>query len=203
VVSEVSAENGPQDLLGSGVAGGAQHRPGRLRPAGLGQRPGQTEVGHPGRAVFVEEEVGRLHVPVDEPPGVGVVEPGGDLAADGGRLGRREPVAPVEEAAQAAALEELEHHERRLVLSPVVDGDHVGVVQRSGHLGLGAEAAEEPGVVGQSGVENLDGDLALEAHVPGGVDASARPRPQGGDQAVPAGQDTAGQVGDAARPHPA
>ncbi|MNC86743.1 hypothetical protein D3C83_24170 [compost metagenome] len=133
---------------------------------------------------------------------MGVVEPGGDLAADGGGLRRAQPVAPVEQAAEAAALEELEDHERGLVLPPVVDRHHVRVVQRGGHLRLGAEPPEEAGVVGQGGVEDLDRHLALEAHVPGGVDAPARPRPQGGHQAVPAGQDTAGQIGHAARPHP-
>ena len=86
--------------------------------------------------------------------------------------------------------------------APVVDGDDVGVMQRRGQLGLGPEPAQEPGVVGQGGVEDLDGHLPLEPHIPGGVDAPARPRPQGGNQAVPAGQDTAGQVGHAACPHP-
>jgi hypothetical protein len=188
-------------LLGGGVAGGAEHGPGGLRPAGLGQRPGQAEVGQPGGAVLVEEEVGRLHVAVDEPPGVGVVEAGGDLAADGGGLGRGQSVAPVEEAPEAAALEEFEDHEWRLVFAPVVDSDDVGVVQGRRHLRLGAEAAEEPGVVGQGGVKDLDGHLPLEPHVPGRVDAPAGPRPQGGNETVPTGQDTAGQIGHAARPH--
>ena len=99
-------------------------------------------------------------------------------------VGRRQPVTPVEEAAEAPALEKLQHHEGRFILPPVVDGHDVGMVERGGQLGLGAEAAEEPGVVGQGGVEDLDGDLPLEAHVPSGVDAPARPRPQGGDQAM-------------------
>jgi hypothetical protein len=190
------------DLLRRGVAGGAEHGAGRLGPAGLGQRPGQAEVRHPGRAVLVEEKVGRLHVPVDEAPGVGVVEPAGNLAADGRGLRRAEPVTPVEDAPQAAACQELEDHEGGLVLPPVVDRHDVGMVQGGGHLRLGAEAPEESGVVGQGGVEHLDGDPALEPHVPGRVDAPAGPRPQGGHEAVPSGQDTAGQIGHAARPHP-
>ena len=56
-------------LLGRDVAGGAQHDALGLGPGGLGQRPGQAEVGDPQPPVLAEEQVGGLDVAVDEAPG--------------------------------------------------------------------------------------------------------------------------------------
>ena len=64
-------------LLGGGVAGGADHGAGRFGPGRLGQGPGQTEVGDADPALVVEEQVGRLDVPVDQAAPVGVVEGAG------------------------------------------------------------------------------------------------------------------------------
>ena len=189
------------NLFGGGIPGGAHDRPGRLRPARLGQRPGQPEIRHPHVTVLVEEEVGRLDVPVDEAPGVGVGQGGGDLATHGGGLGRRETLPPVQQAPQAPTLEELEHHERGVVLAPVVDVDDSGVVEGGGQLGLGPEAAQEAGVVGQRGVEHLDRHPPAQPDVPGGVDPPRGAGSDGGDQAVAAGQHPAGQIGHAAGTH--
>src|SRR4029079_11561642 len=103
--------------------------------------------------------------------------------------------------AQAAAGEELEHHERDLVLTPVVDRHDVGVVERRRHLGLGPEAPEEPGVLGQREVQDLDPDPALEADVVGHVDAAARAGTDRSEQAVTPSGYTAGEVGDAGDRH--
>ncbi len=78
----LAVEHPALHLLGSGVAGRAQHGPVRLGPGRLGQGPGQAEVGDPQPALGVEEQVGRLDVAVDEPAAVGVVEPGAGLDAD-------------------------------------------------------------------------------------------------------------------------
>ena len=93
--------------------------------------------------------------------------------------------------AQAAAFEQLEHHERHVVLAPVVDRDDVRVVQRRRELGLGAEPAEERGVVGQRRVQHLDRDATPQALVIGDVDATARAGTDGAMQQI------------AAREHPA
>ena len=110
-------------------------------------------------------------------------------------------VAGVEHAAEAAALEQLEHHERHVVLAPVVDRHDVRVVQRRRDLRLGAEAAEEPGVVGERGVQHLHRDAAPQADVVGDVDATARAGADRREQAVAAGEDAAGEVGDAGDRH--
>ena len=134
-------------------------------------------------------------------PRVRVLERAGDLAPDVGRLRRAQPGVGVEETAEAPAGEELEHHERDVVLTPVVHRHHVGVVERRRHLGLGAEPAEEPGVLRQREVEDLDPDPPLQADVVGHVDATARARADRREQAVPAGEHTAGEIGDATDRH--
>ena len=90
-------------LLGRRVARGADDRAGRLGPARLGERAGETEVGDAHDAVLVEEQVRGLDVAVHEPARVRVLERAGDLAPDVRRLRRAQPRAGVEQAAQAAA----------------------------------------------------------------------------------------------------
>ena len=87
-------------LLGRGVAGGAEHRAGRLGPPRLGDGPGQPEVGDAQPAVGAEQQVRRLDVAVDEPLAVGVVERPRRLEAHQQCLGGRQPVTGVEHRAQ-------------------------------------------------------------------------------------------------------
>jgi hypothetical protein len=56
------------------------------------------------------------------------------------------------------------------VLSGVVDGDDVGVIEGSGGLGLVLEAPQPFDVLGEVGVDDLERHLAREALVPGAVD---------------------------------
>ena len=110
-------------------------------------RAREAEVGDAHATVLVEEQVGRLHVAVHDSPRVRVVERIGDVAADARGLRGAQEVAAVEHRAQAAAFEQLDDHERLLVLAPVVDRHDVRVVQRGRDLGLGAEPAQEAGVL--------------------------------------------------------
>ncbi len=158
------------------VPGGAHDGTGRLGPTRLRQRTRQAEVGDPEDAVLVEEQVRRLDVAVDQPADVGVLQCRGDLAADVRGLREREVLAGVEQPPQAPAPQQLEHHERHVVVAPVVDGHHVRVVERRRDLRLRTEAAEEPGVVGEGGVEHLHRDAAAQPDVVGHVDATARAR---------------------------
>jgi hypothetical protein len=151
--------------------------------------------------VLVEQQVRRLDVTVDQPTGVRVRQRGGDVPAGVRGLRRRQPNALVEHSSETAAREELEDHERDGVLAPVEDRHHVRVVQRGGELGLGAEAAEEPGVVGQRPVQHLHRDATAQTHVVGDVHASTAARTDRGEQPVPVGEHAAGEVGQAAQRH--
>ena len=181
-------------LLGRRVAGGAEDGAGRLGPARLGERARETEVGDAHDAVLVEEEVRGLDVAVQDPACVRVLERGRDVAADAGGLRNGKVRVLVEDRAKAAAFEQLEHHERHVVLAPVVDGDDVRMVQRRRDLSFGAEAAQERGVLGERGVQDLDRDATAEAGVLGEVHPTARAGPDGRMQEIAAREDTTREV---------
>jgi hypothetical protein len=151
--------------------------------------------------VLVEEEVGGLDVAVHQPAHVRVVERGGHLPADVRGLRGRQPVVTVEHAAQAAAFEQLEDHERQLVLAPVVDGHDVRMVQRGRELSLGPKPPEETGVVGERGMEDLDRHAAAEADVVGDVHPATRARADRRPQAVSPREHPADEIAHAARSH--
>ena len=110
----------------------------------------EAEVGDAHDAVLVEQQVGRLDVAVQHVARVRVLERRRDVAADARGLRDGEQRALIEHRTEAAALEELEHHERHVVLAPVVDRDDVGVAQRRRELGLGPESTKERRVVGRA-----------------------------------------------------
>ncbi len=196
-----AVERRARRLLGRRVSSGAHHGTRRLGPTRLCERARQTEVGHPQDPVLVEEQVRRLDVAVHQPTHVRVFERCGDLTADMDGLSRSQRFAGVEESAEAAAPQQLEHHEGHLVIAPVVDRHDVRVVQRSGDLRLGAEASEEADVVGERGVEHFDRDPAPQPDVVRHVDATARARADRREHAVTAGEHAAGQIGDATDRH--
>ncbi len=141
------------------------------------------------------KQVRGLDVAVQHAARVRVLERGGDVATD------RAPPADtvrqrvlVEHRPQRSALEQLEHHERHVVVAPVVHGDDVRVVQRGRQLGLGPEAAQEGGVLGQRRVQHLHRHPALQPGVLGDVDATARAGADRAVQQVPAREDTAREV---------
>ena len=128
---------------------------------------------------------------MDDALPVGVGEAAGGLEAHDQGLGGREAVPPVEQAPQAAPTEVLGHQpgDPVPVLSPVVDGQDVGVAEGGGGLGLGPEPAEELLVAGQARVQELHRHLALEAHVVGQERLGRAALPQGLDQLVAATED--------------
>ena len=117
------------DLLRRAVADGS-HQFARLRErAILVELPGDAEVGEIGIALAVEQDVGRLHVPVQESAAMGDVE--------GRRETRQEPESPLrlertlarEQRAEVFALD-IAHREVQLAvaLSRGVDRDDVRVL---------------------------------------------------------------------------
>ncbi len=180
------------DLFGRGVAGRPHHGAQRLCDRRLGKGPGQAEVSDKETPVVVEEEVRRLYVPVDKTAPVGVGESIGGLRPDrSGLLGAQE-VARVQQRTQAPPSEVLEHEIRDAVLvAPVVDVEHVAVIERGGEAGLCLELAQEGGVAGEGGVEQLDSDAPVQPSVIGCEDLGRSTGADHGKESVPAADDPA------------
>jgi hypothetical protein len=108
---------------------------------------------------------------VDDAGAVGVVERGGDLAADLDDLAGRERRLAADPLLEVLALDQLHHDVVDVaVAADVVDRDDVGVAQPRGGAGLAAKALEEFGLAAELLAEDLDGDRPPEGRVLGGVD---------------------------------
>ncbi len=147
-------------LLRRRVTRRSEHRARGLGPTRLGKGTRETEVRDAHDAVLVEQKIRGLDVAVQHAASVRVLERGRDIAPHARRLRNRQVVALIEHPSQRAALEQLEHHERNVVVAPIVHGDDVRVVQRRRELGFGPEAPEEGGVLGEGRVQHLHGHPA-------------------------------------------
>ena len=144
---------------------GAQRRP-RQRQLGLGERPGDPEVGHADAAVARDEDVPGLHVAVDDPLVVGGLQRLRDLGGDARGLPRRERPVPPEERGQVLARDQLHDDERTLAgLARVEDLHDRGGRERCSGRGLLAEPHDEVGVAAVLRVHELHGDLAAQHRV--------------------------------------
>ncbi len=141
---------------------------------------------------------------MDDAPSVRVLEGAGGLEADHQGLRRAQATAIVEDAAEAPAAQVLgDDVGAPVVVAPVVDGDDVGVAQARRGLRFGAEAAQERGVVGQGGMEQLDGHASAKADIVGQVDLRRRSRAHGGDQPISPAEHATDLVGHAGHHHAA
>ena len=77
----------------------------------------------------------------------------------------------------------------------------MGVVQRRRELGLGAEAAQEGGVLGQGRVQHFHRDAAAQAGVLGGVHPAARTGTDRAVQEVAAREYTTREIADSTAGH--
>jgi hypothetical protein len=142
-----------------------------------------AEVGHHGPALFVEQDVGRLDVAVDQAAAVSVVHGLGHLG-DEPRCFRAGEASLFEPRPQILGGEELRDHVTQAVggAANVVDRDDAGVVQRRQHARLGQEGLDVGRCRDAVAVRDLDGHVAIEVVVVGLVDhaegAGAKP---GGD----------------------
>jgi hypothetical protein len=136
---------------------------------GVAVGAGEAEVEDADAAVLADHAVLRLEVAVDQAGLVGGGEAGAGLPED------LEDLAPgsglsLEPCPEGQAVDEL-HGDVDLVVvgADLVDADDVGVGEAGHGLGL-ADQAGAGVLVGAVGVEQLDGDFALELLVVGGVD---------------------------------
>ena len=144
-------------LLGRHVGGRPEERP-VLRERVRAAHAGDPEVGDLRPALFVEDDVRRLQVPVDKPVRMGVSKPGRELACDlcGALVVQG---LPWDEAIlERSAGKVLEDHVGAAFLASVVEETaDVRVRERGDRVRFALEAHR----VG-TGAEQLDGDGAVE-----------------------------------------
>ena len=164
------------DLLGSEVGGGADHRA-DLGDAGLLGRPGDAEVGQLAGHLAAadraadDHQVAGLHVTVDDPVPVGVLESGAGLDADLHGHFRVDQAFGLENLCPRLALHALHHDEVAAVVDAgVIDLDDVRVDQLGHSEGFAAEAGDEAVVVGKVFGQHLDRHGAFEDAVGRPVD---------------------------------
>ncbi len=116
------------------------------------------------------EQVGRLHVAVDDPLGVRGVERIRDLGTqiENRRFRQR---AGREERLERLPLEQLHRQEALFfVLAEIVDRADVRVVQRGSGAGLTLESFDRGRIVRQFRGEELQRDMSSEAQILGSID---------------------------------
>ena len=155
-------------LLGRHVAGRPHDLARAGQPAVALDLLGQPEVGDPGIAVPIEQDVPRLEVAVDHAAPVGILD----------RLGDRRPSAPAASrggsgpsASRWARLSPSTKPMREimlaLVLADLEDRHDARMVEVGRRLGLDVEAADV-GLVGElAGEDHLQRHRPVEAHLPG------------------------------------
>ena len=154
-------------LLRRHVSDGPHHRAGARRRRDVGALLGlvlqelrEAEVEDLDDAVLRDHDVLGLQVPVDDPGGVRLGEPVGDLAGDVEQAPRRQRPG-LQDFPQGLPLDELHRDEDRGVGgSDVVDRDDVGVIQAGGGARLLLEPLAPVGIGCKLRREHLDRDLA-------------------------------------------
>ena len=140
-----------------------------VRRARVADALGEPEVGEVGvlpAALLVDQDVRRLHVPVDEPLCMRGVERVGDLRGDrDGARGCERALAP-EQRLEVDPVHVAHRDEQAAVcLAGLVDRNDVRVVEARGEPRLPQHPLAEPLVIGEAFAQELQGDGALEPHV--------------------------------------
>ncbi len=143
-------------LLRGHVFHGPQHAP-RSRQTRVAKQPGDAEVGKFYSAIGRKQQIGRLDIPMDYPPVVGVPQRPADLDAQPGDLAPLETAAPAEFFLQAAPLDQLHGVKQHSVLLAEAEKLHnIGMVQLAKRLDFGLEALAEALFLGQPSRQYLD-----------------------------------------------
>ncbi len=176
-------------LLGAEVVDRSERRAGQ-GDRGLGDGPGDPEVGHLDLALARHEHVARLDVAMDEPVGMCGGNRAGDLGGQAGRLAGRQGAGSPDDRGEVLAIDELHHDERAgRIGAVVVDAHDPAIVERGRRLRLCAEPGEEVGVLAVLGTQHLDRDIALELRVVRPVDRGHATLAEELDQAVAPAED--------------
>ena len=158
----------PDDLLGGDVVRRAPDLPlGHL----LGLEAGEAEIGHLGRAVPVEEDVGRFDVAVNKAVPARGLQAFGDPQAYLQHARLVERVLLADHLVKTTAVEEF-HDDERLVLhlADLVDLNHVPMVDLGGGAGFAEEVVDELGILAQLAAHDLDRHVTPEGDIVGPVD---------------------------------
>jgi len=111
--------------------------PGRLEP-------GQAEVGDLHAIAFLDQDVARFDIAVDDAMFVGEGQPVGHLRHQAGGPLEGDLFFPAQNAGQVRALDELHGDEAQaLLLAHVIDGDDVRMGELASRFGLDIEAVEQ------------------------------------------------------------
>ena len=138
-----------------------------------GDLPGDAEVGQLGLAPVGDDHVLGLHIPVDDPVGVGVGKGVQDLAADTDGLLHRQmaPGALLDQLLQGLALHVLQDDVGHTVVVPHAEGaDDVLMGQGQARFGFPLEAAQELPIVQVFLLQHLHGHDLAGGHVDGPID---------------------------------
>ena len=155
---------------------------------------GDAEVHDPGVAFLVDQDVGRLEVPVDDAQTVGLLEPVADLDGDADGLGRAHRPHHPQDALEVLAGHELHGDvEPPAVLAEVEHAADVAVGDAAGRRELVAEALERAPVGLEPGPEDLDGDLLAGPGVEGLEDVAHAALAEVLDDLVAAGEQGPGR----------
>ena len=129
------------------------------------------EVGDLHVAVRVDQDVGRLHVPVDDAVVVGVLERRAELQQDSLHDGYGQWRVLADHHVEWSAVDVLHDEEQRIARVPNgVDHDDVGVIESRGRSGLALEPFFHAGVEREVRQHDLDRDPAVQSQVVGEVD---------------------------------
>ncbi|MNZ08879.1 hypothetical protein D3C78_256950 [compost metagenome] len=162
------------DLLAAGlfrahVARRADGETGLGELCAILQRLGDAEIRQHRRAIGAEQDVGRLHVPVHQPLGMGIAQCRGDLAQVLHALVRAQPVGNT--LLEGAVGQVLHGHVVVAAgIADVVDGHGVRMRQPRQGLALPQEALAEAAVGGQRRAHDLQRHLALQRTLGGQID---------------------------------
>ncbi len=136
----------------------------------------QPEVGQIRLPVAVNHDVGRLHVAVDHPLAVRVIQRAAHRLVDAQQVRRRERLAgllvQVNQHAQLYTLDELHRHVVQAVrFAEVIHRHDVRMLQRGNRLRLALEARRIAAQVAQVRLDDLERHHAPQRHVHRPVDA--------------------------------